>query len=210
MTDRFPATTWLVGAGLVTDAARAFVVAHPPSRPCLAEYGSAFPKFLAGQPGATDLAYLGDFSALEWRVGEVAVEVDGDGLTIDRLASITPEKIANACVRLQPGVRYLSASWNVDELMMLYLSDSEPEEFRIVHGPVGIEVRGARGDVRITRLPTGDFTFRSALADRCSVTDAAERAISADETLNPAQALVSLMATGLVTAIEHTTERSVR
>jgi len=35
---RYPASAWLVGADVVTAAARAFVRVHPPQRPCIAEY----------------------------------------------------------------------------------------------------------------------------------------------------------------------------
>ena len=45
--EKFPASAWLVGADLVTAAACAYVRAHPPRQPCIAEYGSGFPRFLA-------------------------------------------------------------------------------------------------------------------------------------------------------------------
>jgi hypothetical protein len=34
-------------------AAKEFVSAHPPTRPCIAEYGEAFPGFLASRPAAS-------------------------------------------------------------------------------------------------------------------------------------------------------------
>lgn len=39
---KFPATQWLVGSELVNAAARAYVHARPPTRPCIAEYGRGF------------------------------------------------------------------------------------------------------------------------------------------------------------------------
>jgi len=45
--DRFPATVWLVGSELVTDAARSFVHEQPPSKPCISEYGDCFPHIWA-------------------------------------------------------------------------------------------------------------------------------------------------------------------
>src|SRR4051812_44951384 len=48
LTDKFPAVTWLAGAAFMTEATRAFVHRHPPSMPCIAEYGADFPDFLIG------------------------------------------------------------------------------------------------------------------------------------------------------------------
>ncbi len=208
--DRFPATVWLVGLPLVTDAARAFVVADPPARPCLAEYGADFPAFLCARPGTSTLPYLRDFTELEWRVGEVAVEIDHQAATRDTFAGLEPESLAEVRLSLQPGVRYLPVSWNVDDLMTLYLTDAEPDRFVVVPGDIGLEVRGARGDVHLGRLPLGDFTFRSALAQGCVLGDAAERALKADDSVDPGDALISMMAAGLVTRVEPGSNRSPR
>ena len=53
--EAFPATVWLTGSAFVEEAARRFVAAHPPDRPCLAEYGEAFPAFVAALPEASNL-----------------------------------------------------------------------------------------------------------------------------------------------------------
>jgi hypothetical protein len=208
--DRYPATVWLVGVGLVTDAARTFVVAHPPTRPCLAEYGAGFPAFLSERPGAAALPYLRDFSELEWGVGAVAVEIDHRAAAMDLLAAMAPDTVADACLSLQPGARYISTSWSVDELMTLYLTESEPDRFVVTPGDIGLEVRGARGDVRISRLSRGDFAFRSALANGSPLGDAAERALAADDAFDPGRALVAAVAGGLVTGARTPGHRSPR
>jgi hypothetical protein len=208
--DRFPATVWLVGPQLVTDAARAFVVARPPARPCLAEYGADFPAFLSDRPGATALPYLRDFSEIEWRVGAVAVEIDRMAATMELFAGMASDTVADACLSVQPGVRYIATSWNVDELMTLYLTESEPDRFVVIPGDIRIEVRGARGDVRMSRLSRGDFAFRAALAEASPLGDAAERALAADEAFDPGQALVSAMTDGLITGVLSPGHRSPR
>ena len=142
--DRFPATVWLVGPRLVTGAARDFIVARPPTRPCLAEYGADFPVFLSDRPGAAALPYLRDFSEIEWRVGAVAVEIDHMAATMEIFAGMAPDALADARLAVQPGVRYIATSWNVDDLMTLSLTESEPERFVVMPGDLQIEVRGAR------------------------------------------------------------------
>ena len=51
LVDRFPATVWLVGSPLVTDAARAFVQTHPPTHAVHRRVrGSTFRSFLRCDP----------------------------------------------------------------------------------------------------------------------------------------------------------------
>ena len=55
LVERFPATVWLVGSELVTHVATSFIREHPPSRPCVAEYGDEFPRYLGAHPAAESL-----------------------------------------------------------------------------------------------------------------------------------------------------------
>ena len=74
--DRFPATVWLVGSELVTDAATSFIREQPPSKPCIAEYGESFPQHLGAHPAAASLPYLSQFAELEWHLGRLALATE--------------------------------------------------------------------------------------------------------------------------------------
>lgn len=136
--DRFPATVWLVGSDLVTDAARSFVREHPPAKPCIAEYGESFPQHLGAQPAAATLPYLSQFAELEWHLGRLAVATDES-----------------------PNVHYLHLHWSLDELIAVYLADSAPEEFPLRREDVWLEVRGLRGTLTMVRLMMDDFHART-------------------------------------------------
>lgn len=140
--DRFPATVWLVGSALVTDAAASFIREQPPSRPCIAEYGEAFPIHLAAHPAAISLPYLGQFAELEWHLGRLALATDRS-----------------------PNVQHLHLHWALDELIGLYLSDSAPDQFSLRQEDVWLEVRGLRGELQMRRLTADDF-IRSTAARR--------------------------------------------
>src|SRR5688572_27649567 len=75
LVERFPATVWLVGSELVTHAATSFVREKPPSRPCIAEYGDGFPRYLGAHPDGQSLPYLAQFAELEWHLGRLALEI---------------------------------------------------------------------------------------------------------------------------------------
>lgn len=196
--DKFPASAWLVGADLVRDAAHAYVRAHPPAEPCIAEYGGGFPQFLGTYGRASSLPYLTSFGVLEWAVGEVSIATEQAPWPWIELSRVPPEQLVDSTLSLQPGLRYLRSAWRIDELMTTYLSGAEPERFVLGEAPTLIEVRGARGTVRLERLDSPTFALREALAQGGSIGDAAARALDLDPAFDAGAALRSLALAGLV------------
>jgi hypothetical protein len=198
---KFSASGWLVGTPFLTEAARRFVREHPPQTPCIAEYGEAFPDFLSVCPGAERVPYLCEFAELEWHVGHVAIAIDRPPVAGEEFSAIEADALPDTLLALQPGLRYLHASWPVDELMKLYLTEMAPDQFDLSPADVWIEVRGARGEFHFTRLDVADFTFRRSVLEGRSIGEAAECALDVNAAFDPGQALGSLIAACLVSAI---------
>jgi hypothetical protein len=137
LVERFPATVWLVGSALVTHAATAFIREHPPSRPCIAEYGDAFPRYLGAHPAAESLPYLAQFAELEWHLGRLSLATD---------------ESAN--------VHYVHLDWALDELIGFYLADTAPDHYALRQEDVWLRVRGLRGALQMTRLSGEEFASR--------------------------------------------------
>jgi len=208
--EKFPASVWLLGSNLMTQAAHAFVRVRPPSRPCLAEYGGSFSEFLAVYGDApTALPYLRPFVELEWHLGQVSIAITQRALTWSNIAAVGADALPDAGLTLQPGLRYLQASWAVDDLMRLYLTDSAPPRFELARGDVWLEVAGARGDLHIRRVDQTTFVFRQSVREGRSLTEAAEQALQRDLAFDPANGLIELAASGLVTAVTPQMERAV-
>ncbi len=201
LVDKFPATTWLMGSRLVSGAAKLFVAAHPPGTPCIAEYGGDFPAFLARRPSADRVPYLCAFSQLEWHIALVAIAADEPALRIEELSAILPEVLPDTALTLRSGVRYLHASWPVDELMRVYLTETAPERLEFEPAEVWLEIRGSRGEFHMNRLELGEFIFRESILKGNSIGDAAERALDADVGFDPGRALRALLTDGLVAGI---------
>lgn len=198
--ERFPTTRWLAGSALVTDAAKAFVVAHPPSRPCLAEYGEEFPAFLGARVDAAVLPYLRAFAELEWHLARLSLAVTAPALTVADLQSIDPSRLADLSLALQPDVAYVHAAWALDELMRVYLSDCAPDRFVLHDADVWLELRGARGGLQVARLERAAFVFRERVWRGQTLAEAAMSACEIDSAFDAGGALSSLIADGLVTA----------
>jgi len=202
--DKFPASAWLAGADLVRDAARAYARSHPPSQPCIAEYGADFPRFLAAHGRAPSVPYLESFAALEWAVGQASIAIERAPCSWAELASRGPERLLDSTLSLQPGVHYRHSRWRVDELMTTYLSGAEPARFVLAESSTCVEVRGALGAVRLARLDAAAFAFRSALAEGRSIGEAAAAALDCDAGFDSGAALRSLTQAGLVTGVRST------
>jgi hypothetical protein len=198
---KFPATGWLIGTSFLTGAALRFVHEHPPQAPCIAEYGTAFPDFLSKHPGAEPTLYLRNFAELEWCIGQVAIAVDALSISGDAFSNVAPDVLLNTRLALQPGLRYLKASWPVDELMKLYLTQTAPNHLELAPVDVWIEVRGARGEFQLNRLDAANFIFRKSASEGRSIGEAAELALDVDDTFDPGQALAALLAGGFALQI---------
>jgi hypothetical protein len=198
--DKFPATTWLIGSPAMHDAARAFVGLHPPTAPCIAEYGENFPAFLAEREGSPSLAYLRWFAELEWRLVHAAIAVDRPALDLQRLAD-HGDSLSDVELVAQPGLRYLASPWPVDDLMKFYLTDAAPEQYQLSAADIWLEICGSRGAFRFDRLERGEFLFREALVNGNTLGAAAERALEADESFNVGGALRRFVMNGLATDI---------
>lgn len=66
----FPVVCRLVDERFFVFASHEFICDHPPAGPVLAEYGAAFPDFLAEFPPCRELVYLPDVARLEWLIDE--------------------------------------------------------------------------------------------------------------------------------------------
>jgi hypothetical protein len=125
LVERFRATAWLVGSEIVVEAARAFMRDHPPTGPCIAEYGEEFPSFLADR--VPTVPYVEQFARIDWQFGRLALATD-------------------------VAVVYVDVDWSVDELMGFYLTGVEPDRYEIRRERACLELRGSRGELWIQRI----------------------------------------------------------
>jgi len=196
---KFPATAWLLGIPFLDEAAGQFVRQHPPAAPCIAEYGEEFPRFLSTCSCAARVPYLYSFAELEWHLGQVAIAVDRPACALEVFFGFEINTLMDTGLTLQAGLRYLHASWPVEDLMKLYLADTAPAEYRLEPADVWLEVRGARGEFRIDRLDTANFVFRKAVLDGQSIGAAGERALDANTGFDVGRAFTMLVRSGHVT-----------
>jgi len=195
---KFPATAWLVGTRVLDAAAQEFVRKHPPAGPCIAEYGEQFPVFLSRHVGAARVPYLHSFAELDWHLGQVAIAIERPAAARDAFSTLAIDTLMDTSLALQGGLRYLHASWPVDELMKLYLTDTATSEVHLALEKVWLEVRGVRGEFQFDRLEAAEFVFRKAILQDRSISAAAERAFEVDASFDVRRAFTALIDSGRV------------
>ena len=90
----------------------------------------------------------------------------------------------------------------------MYLSESAPDRYALQSAPRCLEVRGARGELRIDRLDPASFVFRQALHDGHPLGDAAETALDCDPAFEAGQAVAALITAEIVVDVVQTDERT--
>lgn len=191
----FPVICRLVDRRFFAYAADAYVRAHPPTRPCLFEYGDSFPDFLAAFPPCGDLAYLPDVARLEWAMSAALHAPDVDAMDPACLAHVAAEDMPRLTFTVDPSVSFLASPWPVDRIWRANHDEdgasSDPVD--LASGGVRLEIRRA-GDVATVRsLDAADHALRTALARGGALEDAATAALGVDPNFDLTAALHALL-----------------
>jgi hypothetical protein len=207
----FPVVRRLVDPRFFAYAADTYLRAHPPTGPCLFEYGASFPEFLASFAPCSHLVYLPDVARLEWAMNVAFHADDVPPLAPAALATVPPGFAARLRLRMHPSVAYLASAWPVDRIWQAHQEGASPEGVRLDAGGIYLEVRRtAENDVVFRRLRPTVFTFRRSLAAGRILADAATDALSEDATFDLPAGLADVLAETIVVGfgIEGTKEES--
>jgi hypothetical protein len=159
----FPAVALLIGEDAFAIVAARFWRARPPREAWLANWGGAFPTFLARQRPLRGLRYLSDVARFEWALGMAAIANDAAPLELASLAAVPPEQHAALRFVAHPSARLLRLHHPGDAIADAVLSDdddalaaldvdADPVHLLIHRGPHGVATRRlAPDEFRVTR-----------------------------------------------------------
>jgi hypothetical protein len=196
----YPVVRRLVGEGFFAYAADAFIRRHPPTGPCLFEYGAAFADFLAAFPPCQPLAYLPDVARLEWAIHAAAHAPDAVPLDCRLLADLDPSTAARLMLAFDPSVAFLASPWPVDRLWRANQPEAPDPEVDLAAGGAWVEVRRVGEEVAIRSMSPDLWAFSSALARGLTLAEAAAAAFERGPDFDLAAALRGLLEAGVLTA----------
>ncbi len=122
----FPVTLQLVGRDFFEQAARRFVLAHPPSRPCLFEYGAAFPDYLRDLPQLGPLPYVAEMARFEFARIAAYHAPSEQFITAGTLANLRPDQLEALPVRRAQHARIVAPDAPILALWTAH-QQSEPD-----------------------------------------------------------------------------------
>jgi hypothetical protein len=134
----YPVVVRLVGRRFFDYVADRFIRAHPPSEPCLFEYGAELPAFLAAFPACAHLEYLPDVARLEWAM---------------HAALWAPDPSTEGRALPDPSCTLLRSQWPVHAIWRANQADADPDAtVDLGAGGVVLEIRRIDDDVVLRRL----------------------------------------------------------
>jgi hypothetical protein len=195
----FPVVCRLVDERFFRYAADAYMRQHPPTAPCLFEYGAHFPAFLAAFPACRHLAYLADVARLEWALhmawhAELRVPLDPT-----ELAGLAPHDVALLTFQFDPSVTLLESPWPIDQIWRVHQADEEVDTpVDLNAGGVSLEIRRWEDDAGFRRFDPTISAFRTTLAAGHTLARAAEAALAAGQEFDCITALHELLTDGVI------------
>jgi hypothetical protein len=197
--NRFPVTMRLVGEEFFRGIARGFIAVNRPRSPLIAEYGDELPAFIEGFAAAASVPYLADVARLEALWSRAYHAADAAALSVDMLAAVPADKLAEARLEPHPSAAILSSEWPVGSIWAAH----QEAEVRPVgyFRPETVLVVRPDADVTVHILPAKDVAFARALLSGAALGDGAEAALAADASFDFGAALVGLVGLGAFAAI---------
>ena len=189
----FPVICRLVDRRFFGYAADSYLRAHPPTGPCLFEYGDSFPDFLAAFPPCRDLAYLPDVARLEWAMSAALHAPDVDAIDPACLADVAAEDLPRLTFAVDPSVSFLASPWPVDRIWRANQDGASSDPLDLASGGVRLEVRRAGTVATMRALAAADCALRTALARGGTLEDAAAAALGVDPHFDLTAALHALL-----------------
>jgi hypothetical protein len=196
----YPVVCRLVDARFFAFAADEYVRAHPPSGPCLFEYGGSFPDFLASFPPCAPYPYLADVARLEWAMAVAFHAIDAPPLGSAALAGVSPDDVPRLVLATEPSASWLRSPWPVDRIWEANQDGADPATtVALDAGPAALEIRRREAAVGCRRLAEPALAFRQAIGRGATLERAADAALGLDPAFDLTAAIRALFDEALLT-----------
>lgn len=173
----YPVVARLVDRRFFRYAADRYIREHPPTGPCLFEYGAGLADFLATFEPIRHLAYLPDVARLEWAMNAALHAPDVSPIEPEVLCSVTK-------VALHPSLTLLASPWPIDSVWRVNQPGADDQTVDLDTGGVRLQVWRTGDDVVFRRLTVGAYAFHEALLESRALEEAAETALVAEPALD--------------------------
>lgn len=201
--ETFATVQALVGPDFFRQLAQAFVAQHLPAQPVLAEYGEAFPEFIAVRENSHGLAYLADVARLDWALNAAFYSRRGIRLAAADLAALPAEQLPSMSLVLAPGTAVVRSRYRLDRIWQASQPGASDQAVDAEQGAVCLLVLRRPDDAGFVALGTGEAAFVSALGGGLSLEEATGAAFAAEAQFDLAGSFGRLIACEVFAAAQH-------
>ncbi len=170
----FPVLKRRVGDAYFRQLGDEYRAQHPSRSGDLHWVGERFADWLRARLAGTEFAWLSDLADLEWACEESLVAEQLPSLGKNALAAISPEKVADIVLGLQPGTRLVSSAFPIWSVWQANQSEEPAGPVDPSVGPEHVVVGCGEDGLVLHSLPADQFAFVSALASGASLSVALE------------------------------------
>ncbi len=195
--EAYPVIQRLVGEDFFGQAADDFIRAVPSVFGDVNVYGAEFGDFLAGYPGAIELAYLPDVARLEWAVHRAFQAIDSAPLDIARLAAVPVGQLDSLRFKLHPSAALVASPWPILAIWRANQPDFPGNQtIDLAAGGACLLVSRRGHDVDIEVLAAVEHSALAALAENHSLARVTAAAFAVDAAFDLGVFLHCRVATG--------------
>ena len=171
----YPVVFKLVGEDFFNQAARLWVLAHPPQSGNIIDYGAEFPAWLAQWPPAASLPYLADVAKFEWLIEQTAVaEHVITAFPFSQLANVTTAQLPLLQFQLALQCNVYASDYPVHQIYQMVQQD-QVEAIEMAQANYVLLHKQANFQVHLHRLSAQEYHFLNACQQGLSLTDISEQ-----------------------------------
>ena len=201
----YPVVLALVGAPFFHRAADDYVLRHASRSGDLNDFGGEFGDFLAGWPGAADLAYLRDIARLEWAIERVSQAADAPLIDLRALAAVPQATLPALRFELHPASRLVRSVYPILRIWQVNQPGFSGDPMvQLDAGRADLLVIRRAGGVDVERLSPGELALLESLAADLPLGSAHARAQEAEAGLDLAALLQRHVLGGTLSAFRAT------
>lgn len=197
----FPTVQSLVGGKFFGVMARDFVAGGLPVQPVLAEYGEAFPDFVAGYALAQGLPYLADAARLDWALNAAFHSPEESRLTPAHLQGIAPDELVDLALDLAPGTVLLQSAFPIDRIWRASQEAGDGPTVDLGAGGASLLVTRRSDDAAFVSLDRAEAAFVAALSEGATLQGAVQNAFGVDAAFDLSTAFGRLLALQVFAAL---------
>jgi hypothetical protein len=170
----YPVLRRRVGDEFFARLAAEYREAHPSRRGDLHWIGAHFPEWLGPRLDGTGYEWLADVARLEWACEESLVAEAVPAIDLAALGAVPPEMLDDTSLQLSPALRLVASSYPIWSVWQENQPAGPGRPIDLSSGSECVAVSSDRDGLMLRRLPAGDCSFVSSLAEGASLGAAVE------------------------------------